>query len=326
MSQAVRNLAGAFLIDKEAGPTSNDVLDGLKGALIQASGLQKRDLPGIGHGGTLDPFATGLLVVLVGRGAKLAQYFLDSRKSYEGLMRFGETTIPGDPTEAISQKTDRLPSSLEDLNRSAEEMTLHVYEQIPPMHSAKKVGGKRLYELAREGKDIDRPSKAVHLYEFEFSEYASPLARFQVSCSSGTYIRKLAQDFAILQGSLGMLDSLRRTASGHFNIKRAWTLEKIAEALSKGESLEELECWVGFDDLLSGYPTVNASDDEAKHILQGRQNAVPYLINRMNPSELQAAPFLVVRHSSRLLAIVKRNENKHWGLERVFPPSSQFAR
>ncbi|MGK5088703.1 tRNA pseudouridine(55) synthase, partial [Bdellovibrionota bacterium FG-2] len=126
---------GALLIRKEPGLSSFGVVDALKSQLIQIRKIKPKDLPKLGHGGTLDPFATGLLIVCVGRGVKLARYFLGSRKEYEGLMKFGETTIPGDPTAPISERTDHIPESIEPLQDLARRLTMQPYLQIPPMHS-----------------------------------------------------------------------------------------------------------------------------------------------------------------------------------------------
>src|SRR5436190_3161938 len=131
---------GALLVDKHAGVSSFGVIELLQRELCKQSGLRRKDLPKIGHGGTLDPFATGLLVVCVGRAVKLARYFLGSDKGYEGVFRFGETTVPGDPTAPISESTTHLPAadSLPELRTLAAKLASHPYLQIPPMHSAKK--------------------------------------------------------------------------------------------------------------------------------------------------------------------------------------------
>src|SRR4051812_27690492 len=173
--------------------------------LMEQYGVKRRDLPKLGHGGTLDPFATGMLAVCVGRAVKLARYFLGSNKTYEGVIRFGETTVPGDPTAPISETSPVIPDSLEDIRKYAKTLTLQPYLQTPPMHSAKKVDGKPLYELARQGIEIEREAKVCHLYSFEILSYEKPRARFRLTCSSGTYVRTLAQDLARMMGSVALL-------------------------------------------------------------------------------------------------------------------------
>src|SRR5688500_7150860 len=127
---------GALLINKPAGITSFGVIEALQTALMRSMGIRKRDLPKLGHGGTLDPFATGLLVVCVGNAVKLARYFLDSHKGYRGIIRFGETTIPGDPTEPVSERSEILPAGIDELRELALRFADQPYLQTPPMHSA----------------------------------------------------------------------------------------------------------------------------------------------------------------------------------------------
>src|SRR3954462_4957355 len=160
---------GALLVDKHAGISSFGVIELLQRELCNHWGVRRKELPKIGHGGTLDPFATGLLVICVGRGVKLARYFLGSDKGYEGVIRFGETTVPGDPTAPISETSPNLPTSLEDLRAMAAKLTLQPYLQTPPMHSAKKKDGRPLYELARLGIEVERDPKLCTLRTFEIS-------------------------------------------------------------------------------------------------------------------------------------------------------------
>src|SRR4051812_5939989 len=207
---------GALLVDKHAGVTSFGVIEMLQKELCNHWGVRRKELPKIGHGGTLDPFATGMLVICVGRAVKLARYFLGSDKGYEGIIRFGETTVPGDPTAPISATTLNLPASdaLPALRDLAGKLTAQPYLQTPPMHSAKKKDGRPLYELARQGIEVERDPKLCHLRAFEISSYEPSRAAFSLSCSTGTYVRTLAQDYGKMLGSLALLESLRRVASG----------------------------------------------------------------------------------------------------------------
>jgi tRNA pseudouridine55 synthase len=278
----------------------------------------------MGHGGTLDPFATGLLVVCVGRGVKLSRYFLGSVKSYEAVIRFGETTIPGDPTAEISERSTHLPSSLDELQSMADRLAAQPYLQTPPMYSAKKKDGVPLYELAREGLEIEREPKLCHLYRFKIESYTAPEARISVICSSGTYIRTLAQDFARLLGTVGMLMSLRRTRSGPFDVTSAMTVEQIAREIQAGVSWDALPCFVPFDKLLDGYARADATPDEATALLQGKQNVLFSILKRVNAPEAREPgathdDAVAIYSSDRLLAVA-RLENGVWGIERVFPP------
>jgi tRNA pseudouridine55 synthase len=313
---------GALLINKPQGISSFGVIELFQRQWMDAQGpkAKRRDMPKFGHGGTLDPFATGLLIVLCGRAVKLARYFLGATKGYEGVMRFGETTVPGDPTSPVSEKSDVLPLSLEQLQELAHKLTLQPYQQTPPMHSAKKVKGRPLYELAREGIEIEREPKTCHLYQFEVNSYEPPTAHFQLKCSSGTYIRTLSQDLAKLLGSVGMLDSLHRTSSGVFSVKNAWTPEQILQANQEGKKWDELPCWVSFDRLLGGYPRADVTASECEALQQGRQNVLFNILKKASSPEDKSAEkqdCIAIYHEETLIAVARKDENI-WGIERVF--------
>ncbi len=321
-------VSGALLVDKRPGLSSFGVIEELQKMAEARYGVRKPLLPKFGHGGTLDPFATGLLAVCVGRAVKLARYFLGSTKSYEGVVLFGTTTTPGDPTSPVSETSDRMPESIDLLREHARLFTQQPYLQIPPMHSAKKKDGKPLYELARAGLEIERDPKLCHLYEFEILEYAAPRARVRVVCSSGTYVRTLAQDFGRLLGTVAMLESLDRTATGCFRNSQAWTLDRISDALGSGAGLEDLDCWMPFDRLLDGYGRAEANDEERLALFQGRQNV---LFNILRRSALSGPDSRIVAGQESCVAIyhrdtlvaVARREKEVWNLERVFAPGGE---
>lgn len=326
MTEPRRGLDGALLINKPAGISSFGVIDQLSQAMCKGSGLRKRELPKMGHGGTLDPFATGLIVVCVGRAVKLARYFLGSSKTYEGVMRFGQTTVPGDPTAPVSETSDVLPSSLLQIQETARLLTQQPYLQMPPMHSAKKKEGVPLYELARQGIEVDREPKTCHLYKFDILDYAPPTARFRVTCSSGTYIRTLAQDLARLLGSVAMLDSLDRTACGIHATPIALTLDQILASEHLGKlSLDQLGCWVPFDALLDGYERAAATDEEARALFEGRQKVLFSILRRIQPAPRPShtpisdeyRDHVAIFQGSALIAVANRAQGE-WGLERVF--------
>jgi len=311
---------GALLINKQEGISSFGVIEQLQRALMRKLGVRKSALPKMGHGGTLDPFATGLLIVCIGRGVKLARYFLGSTKHYEATIRFGETTVPGDPTAEIVERSDVLPVSAEQLQKLADEFITRDYFQTPPMHSAKKKDGTPLYELARQGIEVERAPKLCRLYSFQILSYEKPRARIRVSCSAGTYIRTLAQDFARSMGSVGMLDTLHRTGSGIFSLEHAQTLSEIEEAINAGRELSGLPCWVEFDHLLDGYPRALATEDEKLAIIQGRQNVLPVILERTEQPRHRSGPnedCTVIYSHDHILAVARLGETG-WGLERVF--------
>ncbi|MBY0470732.1 tRNA pseudouridine(55) synthase TruB [bacterium] len=316
---------GALLVDKPKGISSFGAIEQIQRTLFEKYGIKKRDLPKMGHGGTLDPFATGLLAVCVGRAVKLARYFLGASKTYEGTMIFGQTTVPGDPTEAVTERTDRIPADIGAMRTLAGQMTQMIYEQIPPMHSAKKRDGKPLYELARAGIEVEREPKKCRLYSFEIQSYEPPTAKFSVRCSSGTYIRTLAQDFGRMQGSLGMLEDLRRTGLGSLGIQETLTIDQILD--HSPEDWASLKCWIPFDRLLDSYEKADANDDEANALLQGRQNVLFNILKRVQRSETETPEAaesrearencVVIYHREKLLAVARQMDGV-WGLERVF--------
>jgi tRNA pseudouridine55 synthase len=322
--------SGALLINKHEGITSFGVIDALQKQWMQRYQVKKRDVPKLGHGGTLDPFATGLLVVCVGRAVKLSRYFLGSIKEYEGIIKFGETTIPGDPTAPISETTSQIPSSREEIQSLATTLTLQPYLQTPPMFSAKKKNGKPLYELAREGIEIEREAKACQLHTFEISHYEKPKASFRVVCSAGTYIRTLTQDLAKMAGSLGLLEKLNRTASGSKHLDKAWTLAQIEEANQAGKAWHELPCWVPFDGLLDHFDRADATEDEAQALKEGRQKVLFNILRRglKRPEPTSAISsadareeLMAIYCQDKLVAIASRNPltaDGQWGLDRVF--------
>jgi tRNA pseudouridine55 synthase len=318
----LNQLHGALLVDKHAGISSFGMIEQLQRILGEAYGVRRRDLPKMGHGGTLDPFATGLLIVCVGRAVKLARYFLGSGKEYTGRMRFGETTVPGDPTAPVSERSEQIPSSREELAEIARRLCAQPYLQTPPMHSAKKKNGKPLYELAREGIEVEREAKLCHLHSFDIPAYSPPVAEFRVRCSAGTYVRTLAQDFARLQNSVAMLETLRRTGSGSFDISRALSIDSLERATREGRSWNQLGgAWVPFDRILDGYDRAEATHEEAEALMQGQQGVLFNIVKRASgtPSEKSAQedPCLAIYERERLVAIA-RCEQGVWGLERVF--------
>jgi tRNA pseudouridine55 synthase len=323
-----------LLINKPAGVSSFGIIEALQRELLEKSkresltgqGIKKRDLPKMGHGGTLDPFATGLLLVCVGRGVKLSRYFLGSNKTYEGTIRLGETTIPGDPTDPISERSDHLPSSLEEIQTAAYKFTLQPYSQTPPMHSAKKKDGKPLYELARQGIEVERQPKVCQIYSFEIFNYENRRARFRVVCSSGTYIRTLSQDLGKRLGTVAMLDSLHRSGSGIFNESRSQTLTEILEDTRQGKAWDELPSWVPFDQMLGGYITAEATPDEALALTQGKQAVLFNILKRAEAPQDEFSKkaidpdHIVIRCAGGLVAVASK-ANGVWGLERVFTDS-----
>ena len=210
-------LDGAILIDKPAGPTSHDVVD----AIRRKFGIKK-----VGHCGTLDPNATGLLIIVLGRGTKLSERLMGDDKVYEGTMKLGEAT---DSYDCDGELTASLPVPLLTLDQLNEEAATFIGDQmqVPPMVSAIKKNGVPLYKLARKGIEVEREPRLIHIYNFRFTEYTEPLATFKLACTKGTYVRSVAHDLGNKLGCGAHLTTLRRAVSGKFDVADARTLDQV---------------------------------------------------------------------------------------------------
>jgi tRNA pseudouridine55 synthase len=180
----------------------------------------------VGHCGTLDPAATGLLVLLLGQATRFSERFMGSDKVYEGIIRFGESTDSHDADGQLIHSLPVPPMSLEELNTEAATF-LGDQHQTPPMVSAVKVGGVPLYKLARKGQEIERKPRLIHIYSFRFTEYNEPDAAFRLSCTKGTYVRTIAHEMGQKVGCGAHLRTLRRLASGRFDIADAHVMPKV---------------------------------------------------------------------------------------------------
>src|SRR5271170_2767083 len=208
---------GAILVDKPAGPTSHDVVDAIR---------RRFQIKKVGHCGTLDPNATGLLIIVLGRGTKLSERLMGDDKVYEGTVKFGESTDSYDSDGELTDSLPVMPMTLDELNAEAATF-IGDQLQVPPMVSAIKKDGEPLYKLARKGIEVEREPRLIHIYNFRFTEYAEPLAKFRVACTKGTYIRSLAHDLGHKLGCGAHLTTLRRSASGKFDVADARPLDTI---------------------------------------------------------------------------------------------------
>jgi tRNA pseudouridine55 synthase len=217
MMQEFTALDGAILIDKPAGPTSHDVVDAIR---------RQFRIKKVGHCGTLDPNATGLLIVVLGRGTKLSEKLMSEDKVYEGALKLGESTSSYDADGELVASLPVPPLTLEELNAAAAEFVGDLM-QTPPMVSAVKIDGVPLYKLARKGIEVPREPRLVHIYNFRFSAYQEPLAHFRLACTKGTYVRSIAHDLGQKLGCGGHLATLRRVTSGKFDVAQAIPLGEV---------------------------------------------------------------------------------------------------
>ena len=215
--QDFSSLDGAILIDKPAGPTSHDVVDAIR---------RRFQIKKVGHCGTLDPNATGLLIIVLGRGTKLSEKLMGDDKVYEGTIKFGETTASYDSDGELTGSLPVPPMTLEQLNADAASF-LGDQMQMPPMVSAIKKNGVPLYKLARKGIEVEREPRLVHIYNFRFTRYEEPLGDFRVACTKGTYVRSIAHDLGQKLGCGAHLAALRRSVSGKFDVAEATRLDDV---------------------------------------------------------------------------------------------------
>jgi tRNA pseudouridine55 synthase len=262
---------GALIIDKPAGMTSHDVVARVRKLLGERR---------VGHTGTLDPFATGVLVALIGRATRLAQFLSGAEKEYEAVFRLGYATDTGDITGVPVEESHAKAQSNQSLPKEEIEVALASLrgeiEQIPPMYSAKKIAGRKLYELARRGEEVERKPVRVTVCEFEAmvrngelltpNDDGSRDLTVRVVCSAGTYIRTLAEDFGQRLGLGAHVAALRRTRAGRFTIADAATLERLSEL---AESAQIGLALISPDAAISNLPAVSVSADDLSRTLHG---------------------------------------------------------
>ena len=258
---------GIFNIYKEKGFTSHDVV-----AIVRRTIHMKK----VGHTGTLDPDAEGVLPVCVGKATKLSDVIMDGRKSYRAMLRLGITTTTEDASgEVLETKAVVFD---EEKIRAAVAAFIGRLEQVPPMYSALKVNGKKLYELAREGIEIERKARTVHFYEISILEVKLPLVRMEVTCSKGTYIRTLCHDIGEKLGCHGCMEQLIRTRVGQFDRNGAHTLDEIAAIVGEGRLSEIL---VPVDEMFAALRSFATADDHAKKLAENGNPLKPAQIREI---------------------------------------------
>jgi tRNA pseudouridine55 synthase len=251
---------GAVLVDKPVGLTSNAVLQKTK----RIFGARKA-----GHAGTLDPLASGLLVVLFGEATKFAGPLLDEDKEYRATLKLGERTATGDAEGEVLERSD-VPADLEARLPAVLERFRGEIEQVPPMYSALKRDGVPLYELARRGEVVEREPRKIVIHELEAVRCAAPLLELRVRCSKGTYVRTLGEDIGRALGSAAHLASLRRTRSGGLSVAQAVSLDAL-EAMGADERASRI---LPLGGLLSSLPRAELGGSEETRFRHGQ--ILPY--------------------------------------------------
>ncbi len=298
-----------FVVDKPSGPSSFTVVKRVR-ALLGRRGEK------VGHGGTLDPFASGVLPMCIGEGTKVLAFLLDADKSYEAVVRFGVETDTLDVTGKVLAERP-----VGDLSASLVEAALvglrGPIEQVPPMYSALKRAGRPLYAYARAGETVDRAARKVTIHELELVAFKAPdRACLRIRCSKGTYIRSLAADLGTRLGVGAHLAELRRTASGPFRIEQAVTLEDLAARVADGRPLPSLSLL----EALAHLPRVKVDEAQALVLVRGQRMNWEVLDGGLDLNG-PACAVLDGEAGPSLIAVVARNPDGTVKILRGFQPT-----
>ena len=293
-------LSGIFNINKPSGLTSYDVVARVR----RVSGQKK-----VGHAGTLDPLATGVLPVVLGKATRLVEYLADADKAYRARLVLGATTDTYDGEGTLTVTEGAVMPRPDEVEKALQAFRGEI-QQLPPMHSAVKVGGKKLYELARQGAEIERTPRRVTITRLEIEAYDPPGLGLFVECSKGTYIRSLTHDLGAALGTGAYLDALTRTRHGPFTLEAATTLGALEEAFRESTWRDNL---YPPEYILSGWQSYTTTPEEELAITQGKPQHLP-------PPATGDRPMLAAkRQTGDLLAILYWDADKNsWHPEKVF--------
>lgn len=288
---------GVLNVRKEKGYTSHDVVAKLRGIVGQRK---------IGHTGTLDPDAEGVLPVCLGRATKLCDMLTDKDKTYEAVLLLGRMTDTQDIAGTVLERSE-VPAFRKEEIMEALQSFVGEYAQIPPMYSAIKVNGRKLYELAREGKEIERKPRIVQIYEIRIQKIELPRIWMEVRCSKGTYIRTLCHDIGRQLGCFGCMEELLRTKTGGFCLEDGLTLEEIRRKKEDGSLMEAV---IPIDEMFTDYPRLK---------VKGRgealaKNGNPLSLSLLYPYEEKEAEsrqnIRVYDEAGRFIAVYQWQEQK----------------
>ena len=258
-SQDVKNaISGVLVVDKPVGMTSHDVVQVIR----NGTGLRRA-----GHTGTLDPRASGVLVILVGPAVRLSEYVSASDKRYQAIIRLGSTTDTFDADGKFTRTDMPVNVTVEEFESKLKTFEGEI-EQTPPPYSAVKVGGRKAYDMARQGEEVELAPRKIQVHHLEVLEWAPPEVVIDVHCSSGTYVRSLANDLGNALGTGAYLVGLRRTKSGRFSLRDAVPLRKLQEAFHAGNWYQFL---IPAAEALGDWPAVELNPDEVEDVRHGHR-------------------------------------------------------
>ncbi len=258
-SQDVKNaISGVLVVDKPVGMTSHDVVQ----AIRAGTGIRRA-----GHTGTLDPRASGVLVVLIGPAVRLSEFVSASDKRYQAIIRLGSSTDTFDADGRFTRQETPVNVTEEQFEKVLKTFEGEI-EQVPPPYSAVKVQGRKAYEMARKGEDVELEPRIIQVHHLEVLEWAPPEVVVDVHCSSGTYVRSLTNDLGEALGTGAYLVGLRRTKSGRFTLRDAVPLRKLQEAFQAGNWYQYL---IPAAEALSDWPAVELNPDEVEEVRHGHR-------------------------------------------------------
>jgi tRNA pseudouridine55 synthase len=298
-------VTGILNLNKPPGPSSHDVVHRIR----RASGIRR-----VGHAGTLDPAASGVLLICMGQATRVSEYLMDSRKTYEARIQLGVATDSGDAEGRVVRRVSSL-----DVTRVQVEEALARFQgriaQVPPMYSALKHEGRPLYELARRGIEVERAPRMVEIYKLRLTEWTPPSFLLLVECSRGTYVRALATDLGTALGTGAHLERLVRTASGDYTLEDALAVEEAEETLSSGGWLRILH---PLDEALLHFDALVADPETEARIRNGQQVD--------GPEPPGTSVCRVYAHSGEFVALVRYDREKEkWQPRKVFSPYEASA-
>ena len=293
---------GILVLDKPAGISSMEAVRRIK----RASGIRR-----VGHGGTLDPMATGVIPICLGRATRLMEYMLDSSKEYIGEVRLGISTDSYDAEGEITGRSDPSGVEREDIEDVLNRF-LGQIEQVPPMFSALKRKGKRLYELARQGIEVEREPRSMTVHSIRLADWNPPVATVHIECSRGFYMRSLAHDIGVQLGCGAHLESLTRLRTGRFRIADAVSIETAQRSFEEGSWSELL---ASLDSVLGDLRAIIVGETEQKSIQNGR----PVPLSEDNRTLRSDEQFRAYSQEGDFLAIMRfDSSDKCWQPNKVF--------
>ena len=279
---------GIVIVDKPAGWTSQDVVSKLRGVLHTRR---------IGHGGTLDPMATGVLPVFVGRATRAVEFFEHAEKTYEAVLRLGITTDTEDISGTVL-KEKPVAVTRQQLEETLTQVRGEI-QQVPPMYSALKINGQKLCDLARKGKEVERKSRTITIFQLDCLDFDGQAARLRVNCSKGTYIRTLCKDIGEALGCGGCMESLRRTAAGAYAIEEAVALQTLVDAADPENYLRPV------DSMFTQHPAVTLTEKQSTRCRNGNSFSTPLPDGTYRAYDQAGAFLMLAKVESGVMSTIK---------------------